>query len=92
VNSNATRPNDIEMMNIEGHVVSELGFITFPVLGEISVKGKTTKQIETMLKETSEAGAMGKGGEIFVFEMGNSINIFDLALKMIQFSGLHYPE
>jgi FlaA1/EpsC-like NDP-sugar epimerase len=35
-----------------------------------------------------EAGAMGKGGEIFVFDMGESIRIIDLAKKMIQLSGL----
>jgi FlaA1/EpsC-like NDP-sugar epimerase len=39
-----------------------------------------------------EAGAMGKGGEIYVFDMGKSIKIYDLALKMIQLSGLKYPE
>ncbi|HQQ93398.1 MAG TPA: nucleoside-diphosphate sugar epimerase/dehydratase [Bacteroidia bacterium] len=35
-----------------------------------------------------EAAAMGKGGEIFVFDMGPSIKIVDLARKMIQLSGL----
>lgn len=35
-----------------------------------------------------EAGAMGEGGEIFVFDMGKSIRIIDLAKKMIQLSGL----
>jgi len=39
-----------------------------------------------------EAGAMGKGGEIFVFDMGESIKIYDLALNMIHLSGLRYPE
>ena len=34
------------------------------------------------------AGAMGKGGEIFIFDMGKSIRISDLAKKMIQLSGL----
>lgn len=34
-----------------------------------------------------EAGAMGRGGEIFIFDMGNSIRISDLAKKMIQLSG-----
>lgn len=38
-----------------------------------------------------EAGAMGKGGEIFVFDMGDSIKIYDLALNMIRLSGLNYP-
>lgn len=34
------------------------------------------------------AGAMGKGGEIFIFDMGESVKIYDLALKMIKLSGL----
>ncbi|MEI7663781.1 MAG: nucleoside-diphosphate sugar epimerase/dehydratase, partial [Bacteroidota bacterium] len=35
-----------------------------------------------------EAGAYGQGGEIFVFDMGKSVKILDLAKKMIQLSGL----
>lgn len=35
-----------------------------------------------------EAGTMGEGGEIFVFDMGEPIKIIDLAKKMIQLSGL----
>ena len=35
-----------------------------------------------------EAGAMGEGGEIFVFDMGKSIRIIDLAKKMVKLSGL----
>jgi FlaA1/EpsC-like NDP-sugar epimerase len=34
-----------------------------------------------------EAGAMGKGGEIFVFDMGKPVKIVDLANKMIKLSG-----
>ncbi|MGB3149555.1 MAG: nucleoside-diphosphate sugar epimerase/dehydratase [Maribacter sp.] len=39
-----------------------------------------------------EAGSMGKGGEIFIFDMGESVKIFDLAKNMIKLSGLRYPE
>ena len=35
-----------------------------------------------------EAGAMGKGGEIFIFDMGKPVRIIDLAKKMIKLSGL----
>jgi len=35
-----------------------------------------------------EAGAMGAGGEIFIFDMGSPIKIIDLAKKMIKLSGL----
>ena len=34
-----------------------------------------------------EAGTMGHGGEIFVFDMGKAVKIVDLAKRMIQLSG-----
>lgn len=34
-----------------------------------------------------EAGTMGKGGEIFVFDMGKPVKIVDLAKRMISLSG-----
>ena len=34
-----------------------------------------------------EAGAMGKGGEIFIFDMGQPVKIIDLAKKMIRLAG-----
>ncbi|MCY2686982.1 polysaccharide biosynthesis protein [Salinimicrobium sp. TH3] len=34
-----------------------------------------------------EAGAMGKGGEIFIFDMGEPVKIMDLAIKMIKLAG-----
>ncbi|MCX6189532.1 MAG: nucleoside-diphosphate sugar epimerase/dehydratase [Bacteroidetes bacterium] len=35
-----------------------------------------------------EAGAIGKGGEILIFDMGDSVRILDLAKKMIILAGL----
>jgi FlaA1/EpsC-like NDP-sugar epimerase len=35
-----------------------------------------------------EAGVMGKGGEIFIFDMGRPIRIYDLARKMALLAGL----
>ncbi len=34
-----------------------------------------------------EAGAMGKGGEIYIFDMGKPVKIIDLAKKMIKLAG-----
>ena len=34
-----------------------------------------------------EAGAIGKGGEIYVFDMGEPVKIYDLAVNMIRLSG-----
>lgn len=39
-----------------------------------------------------EAGAMGKGGEVFIFDMGQSVKIVDLAKKMIKLSGLELDK
>lgn len=39
-----------------------------------------------------EAGAMGNNGEVFVFDMGKPVKIIDLAKKIIQLSGLRYPD
>ncbi len=39
-----------------------------------------------------EAGSMGEGGDIFVFDMGKPVKIYDMALKMIQLSGLRNIE
>ena len=37
-----------------------------------------------------QAGVMGNGGEIFVFDMGEKVKIVDLAKRMIQLSGYQY--
>ena len=39
-----------------------------------------------------EAGVMGNGGEIYVFDMGEPVKIIDLAKKMIQLSGMKLDE
>lgn len=39
-----------------------------------------------------EAGTMGKGGEIFVFDMGKPVKIVDLAKRMITLSGAHHVK
>lgn len=39
-----------------------------------------------------EAGTMGNGGEVFVFDMGESVKIYDLAKRMIRLSGYEVGE
>lgn len=39
-----------------------------------------------------QAGTMGQGGEIYVFDMGKPVKILDLAQKMIKLSGLEVDK
>ena len=39
-----------------------------------------------------QAGAMGKGGDVFVLDMGESVKIIDLARQMIRLSGLEVKD
>lgn len=48
--------------------------------------------ISEACKLVLEAGTKGRGGEIFVFDMGRPVKIADLAMKMIKLSGAHGVE
>ena len=39
-----------------------------------------------------QASAMAKGGDVFVLDMGKPIKIYDLAIRMIQLSGLYSKD
>src|SRR3569833_3549526 len=39
-----------------------------------------------------QAGAMAKGGDVFVLDMGQSVKIMDLARRMLELSGLTIRE
>lgn len=64
--------------------------------GPLTVTHKDVTRFFMTIPEASqlvlEAAAMGSGGEIFIFDMGDSVKIFDLAKNMIKLSGLKYPE
>ncbi len=64
--------------------------------GPLTVTHQSVTRFFMTIPEASqlviEAGTMGNGGEIFIFDMGESVKIFDLAKKMIRLSGLNYPE
>jgi FlaA1/EpsC-like NDP-sugar epimerase len=64
--------------------------------GPILVTHKDITRYFMTIKEACslvlEAGSMGEGGEIYIFDMGKSVKIVEVAKKMIRLSGLRYPE
>ena len=64
--------------------------------GPITVTHPNVTRFFMTIKEACqlvlEASSMGDGGEIFVFDMGESIKIIDLAYKMIQLAGLEIDK
>ncbi len=64
--------------------------------GPLTVTHKEIKRFFMTIPEACqlvlEAGCMGNGGEIFVFDMGEPVKIYDLAIKMIHLSGKSFPD
>jgi FlaA1/EpsC-like NDP-sugar epimerase len=60
--------------------------------GPITITDKNMVRYFMTIPEAVElviqAGAMGKGGDVFVLDMGEPVKIFDLAEKMVSLSGL----
>ncbi len=64
--------------------------------GPVTVTHKDVVRFFMLIPEACrlvlEAGTMGKGGEIFVFDMGEPVRISDLAQRMIDLSGAKNVE
>ena len=64
--------------------------------GPLSVTHKNITRFFMMISEASslviQAGAMAKGGEVFLLDMGKAVKILDLARNMISLSGLQVKD
>ena len=54
--ANIQAANNLEVMKLEGYLVSANKTINFPVLGELSVEGKSTADLEVDIKNRLETG------------------------------------
>jgi FlaA1/EpsC-like NDP-sugar epimerase len=64
--------------------------------GPVTVTDREIKRYFMTLPEASQlviqAGALGKGGEVFVLDMGEPVKVMDLASELILLSGLEVDE
>lgn len=54
--SQGMQPQNVQLLQLEGYLVSLDNTIKFPVLGEISTDNQTTRQLETNIKEKLVSG------------------------------------
>lgn len=98
LNSNHTRYITTRFGNVLGSNGSVIPLFKRQIAdgGPITVTHKEITRFFMTIPEACElvleAGAMGEGGEILVFDMGKPVKIFELAQKMIRLSGFTEEE
>ena len=65
----------IELLQLEGYLVSDNDMINFPILGEISTKGQTVKDLENRIKKELEDGGHLKAPSVNIRLLNAKVTI-----------------
>ena len=101
IKNNILGTHNLIRLSIKYEVEKFINISTDKAVNPTNVMGATKRFIEMMLQAYNsdktqfvavslvlQAGTYAKGGEIFVLDMGKEVKIKDMALKMIELSGL----
>jgi polysaccharide export outer membrane protein len=73
--ASASGANNVELMQLQGYLVSENLTINFPILGKLDVRGKTTQEFATELKNLLETGGHLKSPTVDVRLLNAKVTI-----------------
>lgn len=79
--SSAAGTTSIELLKLQGYLVGDDGTITFPVLGNLGVEGKTTKELEQGIAELLEKGGHLKEPTVSVRILNAKVTILGEVAK-----------
>lgn len=75
INANSTAISSIELLKLQGHLVSAEGKINLPILGAINASGKTTSELEKSISTILESNGHLKNPSVSVRILNAKVTI-----------------
>lgn len=75
ITANSVQANNVDVMRLEGYLVSSNSTISLPILGEVSILGETTETLELKIVEMLEKGGHLVNPSVIVRLMNAKVTI-----------------